>query len=108
MLHPHSSVCSVCVPTFLFFLSLADEGSREEAVEILNTFFGGANGGTSTIFFSGALALTLGSFSLLIYKRSLGLFFGRVALQVPITSSSVITIWTLIIQFIIQDFLHCQ
>lgn len=103
MLHPHSSCCSVCVPTFLFFLSLADEGSLEEAVDILNTFSGGANCGTLTFLFSGTLSLTLGSFSLLIIKRYLqGFFFVRfvrlrVTLQVPNTSGSVITVWTLII-----------
>lgn len=32
---------SVCVPTFLFVPSFADEGLLEEAVEILNTFLEG-------------------------------------------------------------------
>lgn len=70
-----------------------DDGSLEEAVEIINTFLGGANSGTSTFFFLGALALVLGSFSLLIQKRSPRLFFSRaVRLQVFITSGSVITV----------------
>lgn len=101
MPHPDNLCCSVCVAT-LFFFPLADEGSLEVAVEILNTFFflGGAEPGTWFLqpYQIKEIPMILFKIARLIWFLLRRVVRLRVPFKVPFPSGGLIEVWTLVQQ----------